>query len=143
MAAGPVTSYRHPDDHPRTRRRRGTDRHRPPGRRLTVVELLLSVAAAVLVAAVLLLALGGLTVVPWVVALGLAERRGFDVVRCGLVGAGCALGGLGAALSGYRAGMPAPLLLLAVASTWAGPALVLLVARVAPRLAGRGGRHEA
>ena len=86
----------------------------------------------------LLAVLGLLTVAPFVVALGLAERRDLDATRCGLVSAGCVLGGLLSALLALRADRPAAVVALALATTWLGP---LLAARVPPRLGGRPGRH--
>ena len=107
-----------------------------------MVDLVLSLVAALGLAAGGLLGLGLLTVLPLVVALGLAERRGADVARWGAISCGCVLGGLGVALLGARAGAPPAAVAVAVAATWLGPALLLAVGRLAPRLAGRGGRHE-
>lgn len=89
-------------------------------------------------AAVLLAVLGLLTVAPFVVALGVAERRGLDVTRWGLGAAGCVLGGLLFALLAVRADRTVVLVALALAATWLGP---VLAAGVPRRLGGRRGRH--
>ena len=107
--------------------------------------------AAVLLAAAALALLGLTTVVPLVVASGLAERRGYGSARWAAVSAACSLAGLGVAAVAVRAGYGPGAAAVGLAATWAAPlALVLLgdvrrtsgAGRGAARWAGRRGRHE-
>lgn len=105
-----------------------------------MTDALLATAAAVALVAVGLAVLGAVSLAPFVAAVNIAERRGLDVARWGLVAAGCVAGGLVAALVAWRAGRPLWLVALAAASTWVGP---LLTRRVRPgRLAGTRGQHS-
>lgn len=110
-------------------------------------------SAAVLVGllVVALLAVGGLTVVPAVLALGRAERRGAAQGRCAAaVTAGAAVALVGCALvvlDLLGAGRPGLGLagvggLVLACAGWASAAGLLLAGRSAPQLLGVRGRHE-
>lgn len=101
--------------------------------------------ASTLVALVLaVLALAGLvllTVVPWTLAVDLAERRGLGTARWGLLAAGCCVLGLGIAGSAFLAGKPV-VGVLGVPASWAAPLALTLLGPAGPRWAGVRGRHE-
>lgn len=100
--------------------------------------LVSAVVVAALVAAGLAL-LYAVTVVPFVLAVDLAERRGFSTGRwAGAALAGVLVGG-GLALVGLLVGTP-PLLLLLPLAVGFLPALV--VSRASQRLGGAAGKHE-
>ena len=107
-----------------------------------MLGFLLSVVLFTLVVAVLCLAVGGLTVLPFVLSVGMAERRGFSPTRWGAVSiAGAAL----AVLGGYalhRLDAPAPLLVVPAVLTWAGPLVLWLLDGTEEQLGGRRGAHE-
>lgn len=108
-----------------------------------MLDLLASATAFTAIVAVLVLALAGLTVVPFVIAVGMAERRGFSAARWGGVALVAAPLGL---LSAYalveRTGLPWPVAVLPVALTWAAPAALWLLEGDEHQLGGRAGRHE-
>ena len=88
-----------------------------------MADPLLSLVAALVLAAVGVAVLLALTAAPWWLGVTLAERSGRDPFRWGAVSAGCALGGLAGALLALRADRPLPLVALAAATCWLGPAL--------------------
>lgn len=103
-------------------------------------------AAAVLVP--LLVALGlaalvALTAAPFVVAGDMAERRGFSVARwCALAVITSAVG-LGIAYLGWRrTDLPALVVLLPLALTWAAPGGLWLLEGTEEPIGGRRGAHE-
>lgn len=101
---------------------------------VVLVPLLVALALAVLLA---------LTVVPFVLACDMAERRRFSVARWGAVAlAGSALGLSVALLAWRRTDLPTLLVLLPLALTWTGPALLWLLEGTEERLGGRRGAHE-
>jgi len=106
-----------------------------------VLDLLSATAAILVVAAVVVLALLGLTVVPFVVALDAAEARGRAPERTGLL----ALLGIGAglvlALLVQRSDLPTAAAALPLVLCWAVPLAVKL--GVAPAaVLGRRARHQ-
>jgi hypothetical protein len=98
-------------------------------------------AVAVLLAALALAALAVLTVVPWSVAVTLAERRGLGTARWSLLGGACCLLGLGVAGSAALAGRPA-VAVLGLPVSWAAPLALALLGPAGTRWAGVRGRHE-
>lgn len=108
-----------------------------------MLDLLASATAFTAIVAVLLLALAGLTVVPFVVAVGMAERRGFSATRWGAVALTAApLGLLLAYVLVTRTGLPWPVGLLPVVLTWAAPGVLWLFEGTEQLVGGRAGRHE-
>lgn len=106
-----------------------------------MLDLLASTAALLVVLALLALVGIGLTVLPFVVAADLAERRGLSVPRAGtltLVAVGVALAGVVLVLRGDR---PSMLALLPLLLTWLVPGALLLL-RGPGRVGGRRGLHE-
>lgn len=108
-----------------------------------MLDLLASATAFTAIVAVLVLALAGLTVVPFVIAVGMAERRAFSVARWGAVA--LVVGPLGL-LSAYglvtRTGLPWPVAVLPALLTWAAPGALWLLEGDEQLLGGRAGRHE-
>ncbi len=109
-----------------------------------MTDALLATGAALALAAVGLAGVLVLTVVPLVVALGLAERVGAGPVRWGAASAAASAVGLGCLLVALRHGLGLVPAAVGALSTWAAPvALVLLGGSGGlPRLAGARGRHE-
>lgn len=108
-----------------------------------MLDLLLAVAAAALLTALALALLSAVTLVPFVVALSLAERRRFSAGRWGSVTLAGAVGGLllaGLLLSGDR--VPAPVAVLPLLLGWTGPAALRLLSAQDTAVGGRAGRHE-
>ena len=105
-------------------------------------DALLSTGAALLLAAVVLAGVGALTLVPFVVTVGLAERRSCGTARWGLASAVSSLVGLGAAAVAVRHGLGLPVAAFGAAATWAAPLAMLLLGTGGGRLAGVRGRHE-
>ena len=104
--------------------------------------MLVAVVAAVVVALLVAAALGVLyavTVVPFLVTVGLAERRGCSTGRWAGLSLAAVLVAVALALAGVLAGAPRPLLVSALAVGFL-PALVLVLRTDA--LGGRAGRHE-
>ncbi len=95
-----------------------------------VVALLVALALAVLYA---------VTVVPFLLTVDLAERRGCSTGRWAGLSLGAVLLGVGLAAAGLVAGAPRPLLIVALALGFA-PAVV--PALRSETLGGRAGRHE-
>lgn len=105
-----------------------------------MLDLLTSTAALFVVVSLLGLAGLGLTVVPFVQATEIAERRHLSTVRAGvLTFAGVGAGLLGA-LVVYRSSAPRALSLVPLLLCGLGPALVRLLP--AGVLTGRPGAHE-
>lgn len=108
-----------------------------------MLDLLASATAFTAIVAVLLFALAGLTVVPFVVACGMAERRGFSATRWGAVALVTApLGLLAAYALVAKTGLPWPVGVLPVVLTWAAPGVLWLLEGTEQMLGGRAGRHE-
>ena len=105
-----------------------------------MLDLLASTAALTVVLALGALAATGVTVLPFVVAGDLAERRRLSVPRAGAL----ALVGVGAGLLGVlvvlRGDLPPVYALVPLPLCWAVPAALLLVRP--GRVGGRRGLHE-
>lgn len=103
-------------------------------------DLLLALLATTVMTTVALLALSGLTVVPFVLALRLAQTRRLSVGRVGAMATGGIV--LALALSGgtLLAGGPAALVLPALLLAYAVPAVLRVTRGTA--VAGTAGRHE-
>lgn len=102
--------------------------------------MILSLLAVLVLAVTVLALLVGLTVVPFVRAVDLAEQRGFSPARWGVaaaVGSGLALLLVAAAVKGPRL-----LLLPAVLLAWVVPLSLQLLSRRLVRVGGRSGAHE-
>jgi hypothetical protein len=108
-----------------------------------VSDLVVSFVIVVVLLAVVLAGLVAITVVPAVLTVQLAERRGFDLFRWGCVGTSFALVGTAlAVLAGAgKTSAPAWSAVIPLALTWAGPFLVSQVARGDEALGGRPGAH--
>ena len=105
-------------------------------------EVLLSTAAAVALVAVVLAVVLALTLAPFVVAVGLAERRGLGSVRWPLVAALCSAVGLGIAYVALRHGLGPVPVALGAAATWSAPVALVALGSSGGRLAGVRGRHQ-
>jgi type II secretory pathway component PulK len=107
-----------------------------------VLDLLLAVVAVAVLVAVALALLAAVTLVPFVVALQMADARRFSTARWGAVALlGSALG-LAAALVVLRAERVPDLVgLLPLALTWLGPGALWLLTGEEARIGGRAGRH--
>lgn len=104
-----------------------------------MLDLLLAVLVVALVGAAALGLLVVLTVVPFVVTLQRADRRGVAPGRAGALAlVGCGLGLGLAVLLALRTQLPLPVALLPVLLAGAGP----LAVAAAPGRLGRRGRHE-
>ena len=104
-----------------------------------MIDLLAAAAAFTAVVAFALAALALLTLVPFVLALRRAERRGFDPARWGAVALVGSVLGVGLALVALRSSLV--LLLLAVPLAFAG-LLALSVLPADSGIGGRAGRHQ-
>ncbi len=98
-------------------------------------------AAALVLAAVAVAGAVLLTIVPWSVTVGLAERRALGTARWGLLGGACCLLGLAIAGSAALAGRPA-VAALGLPISWAAPLALVLLGPAGARWAGTRGRHE-
>lgn len=105
-----------------------------------MVDLLLAVLATVLLGAVGLTVLAALTLVPFVLALRLAERRGLSPGRAGALAAGGVLLALALVGAALLLDVPVWLVLPALALAYAVPLLLRVLER--PPLAGTAGQHE-
>lgn len=107
-----------------------------------MLDLLAAATAFTAVIAVVAVVVTGLTVVPFVVSMSMAERRGFVATRWGTV----ALAGVGAgvvlAYALSKTGLPRPVALLPLVLCWLGPAALWLLDGSEDLIGGRPGRHE-
>lgn len=106
--------------------------------------MLATLAAALVVALVVALGLAllyAVTVVPLLLALGMAERRGFGTARWGALAIAGVLVGLAAALLVRLGGLHLGIQLLALMVTFSAP-MALWLLGAGDRLGGRAGRHE-
>lgn len=106
-----------------------------------MVDVLLAVVAVAVLVTVALLALLGVTVAPFLVALWHAERRDASPARVGVAAAAGSALGLGLATAGVRADAVAPAAALPLLLTWLVP-VVVARAPSHSRWLGRAGRHE-
>ena len=108
-----------------------------------MLDLLLAAVAFPLIVALGLVLLAAVTLVPFVLALQMAESRAFSTTRWGafaLVGCGV---GLLLALVFYRSdSVPSAAALLPLVVTWAGPGALWLLTGEETAIGGRAGAHE-
>jgi hypothetical protein len=104
-----------------------------------MLDALVAAVVVALLVALALAALYAVTVVPFLVTVDLAERRGCSTGRWAGLSLAAVLVAVAVALAGLLAGAPRPLLALALAGGFL-PAVVLALRSDA--LGGRAGRHE-
>jgi hypothetical protein len=108
-----------------------------------VLDLVLAAVAFPLIFALGLLLLSLVTLVPFVLALQMADSRRFSTARWGTVALVGSLAGLALALLFYRSDrLPDPAALLPLAFTWAGPGGLWLLTGEEELVGGRAGVHE-
>ena len=108
-----------------------------------MLDLLLAVVVFPLIVAVLLAALAAVTLVPFVVALQMADARAFSTTRWGAIALAGSLVGLALALLFYRSdSVPSAPALLPLLVTWLGPGLLWLLNGEEALVGGRAGAHE-
>lgn len=108
-----------------------------------MIDLLLAAVTFPLILAAGLAVLAALTLVPFVVALQMADSRSFSSTRWGAVALAGSLLGLLLALVFYRSDrIPGPAALLPLTFTWTGPGLLWLLTGSEAVLGGRSGGHE-
>ena len=108
-----------------------------------MLDLLLALIGFPLIVAVALALLSAVTLVPFVVALQMADRRGFPTGRWGVVALAGSLVGLGLALVFYRSDrIPTLAALLPLMLTWTGPGALSLLSENDAEIGGRAGAHE-
>lgn len=106
-----------------------------------MIDYLLAAAVFTLAVAVGLLVLVAVTVVPFVLALQVADRRGLAVARWGTLTLGAVLLALAGAFLVRRSSLPTVVKLGPLAFGYVGPALAALISP-GSTLAGRPGRHQ-
>ena len=104
-----------------------------------MLDALVAAVVAALLVATALAGLYAVTVLPFLVTVGLAERRGCSTGRWAGLSLAAVLLAVGLALVGVLTGAPRPLLIAAPAMGFV-PALVLALRSEV--LGGRAGRHE-
>jgi hypothetical protein len=108
-----------------------------------VLDLLLAAVTFPLILAVAVALLAVVTLVPFVLALQMAERRRFSTTRWGAVALGGSLLGLAFAFLFYRSDqVPTAAALLPLVLTWTGPGLLWLLTGEEALVGGRAGAHE-
>lgn len=108
-----------------------------------MLDLLLAAVTFPLIVAVGLALLSVVTLVPFVLALQMADARSFSPTRWGAVAAVGSLGGLVLALLFFRSDrMPTLAALLPLLLTWAGPGVLWLLSGEEAAVGGRRGRHQ-
>jgi hypothetical protein len=108
-----------------------------------VVDLLLAAIVFPLIVAVLLAVLALVTLVPFVVALQMAESRGFSTARWGAVALATSLLALLGALLVLRSDtIAAPAAVLPLVLAAAAPGVLWLLSGDETEIGGRAGRHE-
>lgn len=108
-----------------------------------MIDLLLAAVTFPLLVALALAALAAVTLVPFVMALQMADARAFSAARWGAVALVGSVAGLLLALLFYRSDrIPTPAALLPLTFTWAGPGLLWLLTGSETRVGGRAGAHE-
>ena len=106
-------------------------------------DLLLAALVFPLLVALAVALLAALTLVPFLVALQMADARRFSTARWGAVTIVASLLGLALALLVARSdSLPALAVLIPLAVTWAGPAALRLLTGEEELVGGRAGRHE-
>lgn len=108
-----------------------------------MLDLLLAAVAFPLIVALGLGLLAAVTLVPFVVALRMAEQRAFSAGRWGTVALAGSLVGLAGALAFLLSDrVPDPAAVLPLLLTWAGPGLLWLLTGEEAVVGGRAGAHE-
>jgi hypothetical protein len=108
-----------------------------------VLDLLLALIGFPLIVALALALLAAVTLAPFVVALQMADARGFPTGRWGVVALVSSLLGLALTLVFYRWDRVAPFAaLLPLLLTWAGPGALALLSADDSEVGGRAGAHE-
>lgn len=107
-----------------------------------MLDLLAATAVLLVMVAVLALAGLGLTVVPYVVALDMAQARRFSTARAGALALTGVLVGLAGAFLLYRSDLPTVLLLLPLGLCWLVPGALWLLDEGQVAVGGRQGAHE-
>ena len=108
-----------------------------------MLDLLLAAVGFPLIVAVALALLAAVTLAPFVLALQMAEARGFPTGRWGTVALAASLLGLALALVFYRWDrVPTLGALLPLLLTWAGPGALALLSADDAEVGGRAGAHE-
>lgn len=106
-----------------------------------MVDLLLAVIAVAVLVTLACAALLGVTVAPFIVALGFAERRGASPARVGVAALGGSAVALWLALVAWRADAVPPAAAVPLLLSWVVPVVVAYAPRGA-RWLGRAGRHQ-
>ena len=108
-----------------------------------MLDLILAAVTFPLIVALGLALLAGVTLVPFVVALQMADKRAFSTARWGTVALAGSLVGLALALLFYRSDrLPDLAALLPLMLTWSGPGLLWLLSGEEAAVGGRAGAHE-
>ena len=108
-----------------------------------MLDLLLAAIGFPLIIALALALLSAVTLAPFVVALQMADRRGFPTGRWGVVALVASLLGLALALVFYRSDrIPTLAALLPLMLTWGGPGALSLLSPDDAEVGGRAGAHE-
>ena len=108
-----------------------------------MADLLLAALVFPLLVALGVAGLAAVTLVPFVVALQMADARRFSTARWGALTIACSLVGLALAALVVRSDtLPSVAALLPLALTWAGPAGLWLLTGEEELVGGRAGRHE-
>ena len=108
-----------------------------------MLDLLLAAVVAPLILALALALLAALTLVPFVVALQMADARGFSTTRWGAVALAGSLLGLALALLVLRSDrLPDLLMVVPLGLTWLGPGCLWLLTPEDVAIGGRAGAHE-
>ena len=106
-------------------------------------DLLLAALLFPLLVAVAVALLAAFTLLPFVVALQMADARRFSTARWGAFAIVASLIGLGLALLVARSDtLPSVGVVIPLAVTWAGPAALWLLTGEEELVGGRAGRHE-
>ena len=108
-----------------------------------MLDLLLAAVVFPLLVALGLALLAAVTLVPFVVALQMADTRRFSTTRWGAVALVASVVGLLLALVFYRSdSVPSAAALLPLIITWAGPGALWLLTGEEVVVGGRAGAHE-
>lgn len=108
-----------------------------------MLDLLLAAVTFPLIVAVALAALAAVTLLPFVLALQMADVRAFSTARWGAISVVGSLVGLLLFLVVLRSDrVPTPVALLPLVFTWAGPGGLWLLTGEEARIGGRAGAHE-